>query len=115
MSTAMTETDTLPGLAPWVEGIQAIKDDVDEPQHVLTVLGLGLCEALMSIAFVSLDTRPMLYHACEVLAHHGLIDLTPTEAPGWYVVSPCEAGKAAVKQALRDRDADLANREGRMR
>lgn len=118
MSTTMTETDTLPGLAPWVESIQAIKDDVDGSAHVLTVFALATLELLADTGGVNwacVRAMPLRYHTFEVLAHHGLVDMAITEAPEWYRVTMTPLGRQVLAQATADRDADIADREGRMR
>lgn len=123
MSEPTMSTDEIPGLAPWVESIQAIKDDRDESQHVLTVLGMALLETLASTPSVgpgiktciSQDCEPFLFHAYEVLAYHGLISLRMNEAPGWWDVAQTDACRELLARAQHDRAADIANREGQMR
>ncbi len=112
--TTGTTTEPALGLAPWVESIQAIKDDVDESRHVLTVMGLALLEA-GTRPYVSSESHPLVYHALEVLAHYGLVTLRMNEAPGWWNVDVTAAGLDALARAKADRAADIADREGRLR
>lgn len=109
---------TAPGLAPWAESIQALKDDVDESHHVLTVFALATLELLADTGgmnWASGHAMPFRYHAFEVLHHHGLVALAMTEAPDWWRVTMTPLGRDVLAQAARAREADIADREGRMR
>lgn len=110
-------TDTEPGLAPWVESIQAIKDDVDESRHILTVFAMSALHglSLVKVPTTNIEEAPFAFHMFEVLQHYGLVTLKMNEAYGTYNVSLTTEGRLVLAQAQADRYADLADREGRMR
>lgn len=115
--TTGTPTESALGLAPWVESIQAIKDDVDESRHILTVFAMAALHglSLVKVPTTNIDDAPFAFHVFEVMQHYGLVTLKMNEAYGTYNVSLTTEGRRALAQAQADRYADLADREGRMR
>ncbi len=117
-TTGTTTTEAALGLAPWVESIQAIKDDVDESRHVLTVFAVAALHGLVRVndlPTVDFENVPFSFHAFEVLQHYGLVTLTMNEAPDIFNVAITTRGRQLLAQAQADRYADLADREGRLR